>query len=102
MAPFLALIAVCLGGFGWYLNDSKKADSKYVVLVGRSSQQVLTSVGSPRFKVKMGDPNYPILGYGRPSRAQYKNCWIFFYRDRIAYVYFDKSDKVDEVFIGGG
>jgi outer membrane protein assembly factor BamE (lipoprotein component of BamABCDE complex) len=70
---------------------------------GMSEEQVIQLLGKP-YKVYEKDTapkNYYVEGYAFKQRPITNKVYIYVASEPIAYVYFNKDNKVEEIFIGG-
>ena len=76
-------------------------DRPYRRLIGKNVSEVKAIQGAPEMILAEGDSRYPINGFGKPKRTKFVSCWIYKFKAKVAYLYIDERDIVDEVFIGG-
>jgi hypothetical protein len=73
------------------------------VVKGMSEQDVTQRLGEPYRMYTAADApsNYYVEGYAREERPISGKVLIYMGTDSIAYVYIDKTGKVEHVFVGG-
>jgi len=70
--------------------------------VGRPEREVTRTLGKPLLKLRPDSEDYPIKGYGKPRSRTFDHVWVYFHRDVVLYVYFDRMGTVTATELTGG
>lgn len=73
------------------------------IAVGMTEQEVLERLGSPTLSYLSDDApeDYYVEGYSFKKRPITHKVLIYVGSEPIAYIYLDKQEKVEDVFVGG-